>query len=154
MEDTKLVTSRQDENFLPVLDTEAVSLQHGLIKLKKMQERSFSLVNEALYRRRVIETSKINNENSRESDSIADQDRGEEDHKHGGEVPEGAAKEVSETESVGGCDNDKEDYTFLKHRHNVEGGRLAFSVENILAPGRFGVGSDDDADQDHLGEEI
>ena len=114
----------------------------GLISLKQMQERSFSLVNQALLRQKLVEEqikierdAEIENNNDKESlnnnsnNSIAEDADGP-----------GGISFVEARRRFLTCDSGQAG----------PGGRLAFSVENILAPGKFG--REHDEDQDQFGE--
>ena len=110
----------------------------GLISLKQMQERSFSLVNQALLRQKLVEEqikierdAEIENNNDKES---VNNNSGAEDA-----GPEGISF-VEARRRFLACDSGQAG----------PGGRLAFSVENILAPGKFG--REQDEDQEQFGE--
>ena len=113
----------------------------GLISLKQMQERSFSLVNQALLRQKLVEEqikierdAEIENNNDKESVNNNSNNSGAEDV-----GPEGISF-VEARRRFLACDSGQAG----------PGGRLAFSVENILAPGKFG--REHDEDQDQFGE--
>ena len=114
----------------------------GLISLKQMQERSFSLVNQALLRQKLVEEqikierdAEIENNNDKESVNNNSNNSIAED----AEVP-GGISFVEARRRFLTCDSGQAG----------PGGRLAFSVENILAPGKFG--REHDEDQDQFGE--
>ena len=97
----------------------------GLVSLKEMQEMSFSLVNQALLRHRIGECQlQVESENNNDE----------------------TGSNNNKTEEV------KEDMNYYEANSMSGGaGRLAFSVENILAPGIFGQELDE-GDHDQYGE--
>ena len=113
---------------------EAVQFHRGLLSLKEIQERSFSLVNQALLRHKIVETHvKV-----------------ERDVEH--VVSENNNDKQSLNNNSNESTNDSLSFEearrrFLSESSPVGGGRLAFSVENILAPGKFGKEVDGDMDQ-------
>ena len=113
------------------------NFHRGLISLKQMQERSFSLVNQALLRQRIAE-GQIKVE--RDPEDVIENNNDDKSPNNN------KAEEVEEDLSY-----DEARRRYLSDSANVGAGRLAFSVENILAPGRFGreLG---DGDQDQYGK--
>ena len=106
------------------------SFHRGLISLKQMQERSFSLVNQALLRQKLVEE-QIKIERDSTNDSLQNNNDD---------------KSVNNNNHHPGDGFDESRRRFLTESSAVAGGRLAFSVENILAPGKFGREMDDDSD--------
>eukprot|EP00090_Calanus_glacialis_P038687 TRINITY_DN67436_c0_g1_i1.p1 TRINITY_DN67436_c0_g1~~TRINITY_DN67436_c0_g1_i1.p1 ORF type:complete len:292 (-),score=50.73 TRINITY_DN67436_c0_g1_i1:269-1144(-) len=100
------------------------NFHRGLISLKQMQERSFSLVNQALLRQRIAEGQIKVETDPEEVNENNNDDKSPNNNK---------ADEGDEELSY-----DEARRRYLSDSANVGAGRLAFSVENILAPGRFG----------------
>ena len=116
------------EDLQPSLD--AASFHRGLISLKQMQERSFSLVNHALLRQKLVE----------------EQIKIERDTADAGIENNNDDKSVNNNNHQQDDSFEEARRRFLTENSGVGAGRLAFSVENILAPGKFGREVDDDSD--------
>ena len=116
------------------------NFHRGLISLKQMQERSFSLVNQAILRQRIAEGQIKVERDSEEVNENNNDDKSPNNNK---------AEEADEELSY-----DEARRRYLSESAGVAGsGRLAFSVENILAPGRFGRECVD-GDQDQYGKRL
>ena len=114
----------------------------GLLSLKQMQERSFSLVNQALLRQKLVREEQIKierdtaeTENNNDTESVNNNSNSS------------RAEEQQQAETIS---FEEARRRFLTCDSSQPGGRLAFSVENILAPGKFG--REHDEDQDQFGE--
>ena len=108
----------------PAPALEAAKFHCGLINLKQIQERSFSLVNQALLRQKIVEEQiKIERDTSEKENNN--------DHTS-------VNNNKSETEETDSLSFEEARRRFLSESSAPGGGRLAFSVENILAPGKFG----------------
>ena len=111
----------------------------GLISLKQMQERSFSLVNQALLRQKLVEE-QIKIERDAETENNNDTES----------VNNNSNSSRAEEQQQEAISFEEARRRFLTCDSSQQGGRLAFSVENILAPGKFG--REHDEDQDQFGE--
>ena len=128
------------EELKPSLDP--ANFHRGLLSLKQIQEHSFSLVNQALpLLRQKFAEEQIKVE--RDMENVSENNN----HK----------QSVNNNAAGAGIDGDSEAISFEEARRRflsesspVGGGRLAFSVENILAPGKFG--KELDGDQDPYGK--
>ena len=111
---------------------EAAKFHCGLINLKQIQERSFSLVNQALLRQKMVEEQiKIERDTSEK-----------ENNNDNTSVNNNKSEESTDSLSF-----EEARRRFLSESSGQGGGRLAFSVENILAPGKFGREMDGDGEQ-------
>ena len=113
---------------------DAAKFHCGLINLKQIQERSFSLVNQAILRQKMVEEQiKIERDTSEKennNDNLSVNNNKSEEPSEGLSFEEARRRFLTESSAAGG-------------------GRLAFSVENILAPGKFG--REMEGDQEHYG---
>ena len=124
--------NQESKQETPATALDAAKFHCGLINLKQIQERSFSLVNQALLRQKMVEEQiKIERdissetENNNDNKSVNNNQSGSQDSLS---FEEARRRFLSETSAPGG-------------------GRLAFSVENILAPGKFGREMEGDQEQ-------
>ena len=136
----RLEAKEVSEDTKPLAPALEAANFRGLISLKQMQERSFSLVNQALLRQKLVEEqikierdAEIENNNDKESVNNNSNNSAED------AVPEAISFAEARRRFLA-CDSGQAG----------PGGRLAFSVENILAPGKFG--REHDEDQDQFGE--
>ena len=114
---------------------DAVQFHRGLLSLKEIQERSFSLVNQALLRHKIVETHvKV----ERDVEHVVSENNNDKQSLNNNSSNESTNDSLSFEEAR---------RRFLSESSPVGGGRLAFSVENILAPGKFGKEVDGDMDQ-------
>ena len=129
--------SREESEAAPRQQTstalDAAKFHCGLINLKQIQERSFSFVNQAILRQKMVEeqikierdiTSEVENNNDNKSLNNNTSDS----------LPDSLSLEEARRR-------------FLSESSAAGAGRLAFSVENILAPGKFGREMDGDQEQ-------
>ena len=112
----------KQENASTALD--AAKFHCGLINLKQIQERSFSLVNQAILRQKIVE------EQIKIERDITSENENNNDNKS---VNNNKSEEPTDSLSF-----EEARRRFLSENSGAGGGRLAFSVENILAPGKFG----------------
>ena len=112
----------------------------GLLSLKQMQERSFSLVNQALLRQKLVREEQIKIERDAETENNNDTES----------VNNNSNNSMAEEQQAETISFEEARRRFLTCDSSQQWGRLAFSVENILAPGKFG--RDHDEDQDQFGE--
>ena len=116
---------------------DAANFHRGLISLKQMQERSFSLVNQALLRKKLVEEQiKVERDAEAENNNDNKSVNNNSNSSNGADDAEEAGMSFEEARR-----------RFMSESQAGAGGRLAFSVENILAPGKFGRELDEDPDQ-------
>ena len=133
---------RIKEEIKPSLD--AANIHRGLLSLKQFQEHSFSLVNQALpLLRQKFAEEQIKVE--RDMENVSDNNN----HKQSVNNNAGAGLDTADSDTLS---FEEARRRFLSESSPVGGGRLAFSVENILAPGKFG--KELDGDQDPYGEKL
>ena len=112
---------------------DAAKFHCGLINLKQIQERSFSFVNQAILRQKMVEEQiKIERDMSGETEN--NNDNKSLNNNTSDSLPDSLSLEEARRR-------------FLSESSAPGAGRLAFSVENILAPGKFGREMEGDQEQ-------
>ena len=112
---------------------DAAKFHCGLINLKQIQERSFSFVNQAILRQKMVEEQiKIERDMSSEAENNNDQKS----------LNNNTSESLPDSLSL-----EEARRRFLTESSAAGAGRLAFSVENILAPGKFGREMEGDQEQ-------
>ena len=117
---------------------DAAKFHCGLINLKQIQERSFSLVNQAILRQKMVEE-QIKIERDLSSEAENNNDKKSLNNNTTDPLPDSLSLEEARRR-------------FLTESSAAGAGRLAFSVENILAPGKFG--REMDGDQEQYGNQL
>ena len=114
---------------------DAAKFHCGLINLKQIQERSFSFVNQAILRQKMVEEQiKIEQRDISTSEAENNNDQKSLNNNTSDSLPDSLSLEEARRR-------------FLSESSAAGAGRLAFSVENILAPGKFGREMDGDQEQ-------
>ena len=116
---------------------DAAKFHCGLINLKQIQERSFSLVNQAILRQKMVEE-QIKIERDLSSEAENNNDTKSLNNNTSDPLPDSLSLEEARRR-------------FLTESSAAGAGRLAFSVENILAPGKFGREMEE-GDQEQYGK--
>ena len=116
---------------------DAAKFHCGLINLKQIQERSFSFVNQAILRQKMVEE-QIKIERDMSSEAENNNDNKSLNNNTSESLPDSLSLEEARRR-------------FLTESSAAGAGRLAFSVENILAPGKFGREMEE-GEQEQYGE--
>ena len=113
---------------------DAAKFHCGLINLKQIQERSFSFVNQAILRQKMVEEQIKIERDITSSEAENNNDNKSLNNNTSDSLPDSLSLEEARRR-------------FLSESSAAGAGRLAFSVENILAPGKFGREMEGDQEQ-------